>query len=124
MPRCHHPPGGPDIGPQQVVAAGGAEFGIDWMDGPGLARAGPGAVAIAQIFQRSGMRELTWADSGLATIEAGGQDRRRLGLRQQYPLFAALVKNDIDPETSDITIFNQPFDMVAFLNNGSTPRRP
>jgi NitT/TauT family transport system substrate-binding protein len=116
-------PGGPDIGPQQVVAAGGAEFGLDWMgsflsfreqqgDDPGK------VVNIAQIFQRSGMRELTWADSGLETIEdLRGKVVGVWGFGNQFPLFAALVKNDIDPNNpDDITIFNQPFDMNAFLN--------
>lgn len=112
-------PGGPDIGPQQVVASGGAEFGIDWMGSMLASREqGTGAVNIAQVFQRSGMRELTWADSGLETIE----DLREhvvgvWGFGNQYPLYAALVANGMDPDNpDDVTIFNQPFDMVAFLN--------
>jgi NitT/TauT family transport system substrate-binding protein len=112
-------PGGPDIGPQQVVAAGGAEFGIDWMGSMLASREqGTGAVNIAQVFQRSGMRELTWADSGLETIEdLRGRVVGVWGFGNQYPLFAALVANGIDPNNpDDITIFNQPFDMVAFLN--------
>jgi NitT/TauT family transport system substrate-binding protein len=112
-------PGGPDIGPQQVVAAGGAEFGIDWMPSMLASREqGSGAVNIAQVFQKSGMLELTWADSGLETIEdLSGHVVGVWGFGNQFPLFAALVKNGIDPENpDDITIFNQPFDMVAFLN--------
>jgi NitT/TauT family transport system substrate-binding protein len=35
----------------------------------------------------------------------------------QPELFAALTKNGIDPANpSDVTIFNQPFDMVAFIS--------
>ncbi|MCS6836157.1 MAG: ABC transporter substrate-binding protein [Anaerolineae bacterium] len=112
-------PGGPDIGPQQVVAAGGAEFGIDWMGSMLASREqGTKAVAIAQIFQRSGMRQITWADSGLETFaDLRGTVTGVWGFGNQYPLFAALVKNGIDPDNpDDITIFNQPFDMVAFLN--------
>jgi NitT/TauT family transport system substrate-binding protein len=112
-------PGGPDIGPQQVVAAGGAEFGIDWMGSMLASReGGTGAVNISQIFQRSGMRELTWADSGLETIEdLRGQVVGVWGFGNQYPLFAALVANGIDPDNpDDVTIFNQPFSMVDFLN--------
>ncbi|MBC8172154.1 MAG: ABC transporter substrate-binding protein [Anaerolineae bacterium] len=111
-------PGGPDIGPQQVVAAGGAEFGIDWMGSMLASREqGTGAVNIAQVFQRSGMRELTWKDSGLETIaDLRGTVTGVWGFGNQYPLFAALVKNEIDPDNpDDITIYNQPFDMVAFL---------
>lgn len=112
-------PGGPDIGPQQVVAAGGAEFGIDWMGSMLASREqGTKAVAIAQIYQRSGMRQLTWADSGLESFaDLAGTVTGVWGFGNQYPLFAALVKNGIDPDNpDDITIFNQPFDMVAFLN--------
>jgi NitT/TauT family transport system substrate-binding protein len=112
-------PGGPDIGPQQVVASGGAEFGIDWIGSFLSFREQQGNVVnIAQIFQRSGMRELTWADSGLETIEdLSGKVVGVWGFGNQFPLFAALVKNDIDPNNpDDITIFNQPFDMNAFLN--------
>ncbi|NWF69401.1 MAG: ABC transporter substrate-binding protein [Chloroflexi bacterium] len=112
-------PGGPDIGPQQVVAAGGAEFGIDWMGSMLASREqGTGAVNIAQVFQRSGMREIAWADSGIETIEdLRGRVVGVWGFGNQYPLFAALVANGIDPDNpDDITIFNQPFDMVAFLN--------
>ncbi|MCU0513006.1 MAG: ABC transporter substrate-binding protein [Anaerolineae bacterium] len=112
-------PGGPDIGPQQVVAAGGAEFGIDWLGSMLASREqGTKAVNIAQIYQRSGMRQLTWKDSGLETFaDLRGTVTGVWGFGNQYPLFAALVKNEIDPDNpDDITIFNQPFDMVAFLN--------
>ncbi len=112
-------PGGPDIGPQQVVASGGAEFGLDWLSSFLSFREQQGnVVTIAQIFQRSGMRELTWADSGLETIEdLRGRVVGVWGFGNQFPLFAALVKNDIDPNNpDDITIFNQPFAMTEFLN--------
>jgi NitT/TauT family transport system substrate-binding protein len=112
-------PGGPDINPEQVVASGGAEFGLDWMGSMLASReAGTGSVNISQIFQRSGMREIAWADSGIETIEdLRGRVVGVWGFGNQYPLYAALVANGIDPDNpDDITIFNQPFDMVAFLN--------
>ena len=38
-------------------------------------------------------------------------------LRQRAKLYAALVKNGIDPKNKDdVTIVNQPFDMNLFLN--------
>ena len=112
-------PGGPDIGPNQVVSAGGAEFGIEWMGAHLAAReAGSGSVMIAQVFQRSGMREVTWADSGLETIEdLEGKLVGVWGFGNQFPLFAALVKAGLDPnDPNDVEIFNQPFDMNALLN--------
>jgi NitT/TauT family transport system substrate-binding protein len=112
--------GGPDINEAQVVASGGAEFGTTWIGNLLSSREqGSGLTHIAQIFQRSGMRELTWKDSGLKTItDLKGKTVGVWGFGNQFPLFAGLVKNGIDPENpDDITIFNQPFDMNAFLNH-------
>lgn len=112
-------PGGPDIGPQQVVASGSAEFGIDWIGSFLAAReGGADVVHVAQVFQRSGMREVTWADSGLTSVaDLKGKVVGVWGFGNEIPLKAALVKNDIDPDNADdVTIFNQPFDMNAFLN--------
>src|SRR5919199_673661 len=63
--------GGPDITPEQVVASGQAQFGIDWL--PSLLATrdkGSNLVNIAQMFTRSGMTELTWKDSGLTSVKA------------------------------------------------------
>ncbi|MEZ4668401.1 MAG: ABC transporter substrate-binding protein [Anaerolineae bacterium] len=112
-------PGGPDIGPQQVVASGSAEFGIDWIGSFLAAReGGADVVHVAQVFQSSGMREVTWKDSGLASLaDLKGKVVGVWGFGNEIPLKASLLKNNIDPDNSDdVTIFNQPFDMNAFLN--------
>src|SRR5262244_4348967 len=47
-------PGGPDIVPEQVVAGGGAQFGIDWL--PSLLSSreqGAPLVNVAQVFSQS-----------------------------------------------------------------------
>src|SRR5436305_11432307 len=47
-------PGGPDIAPEQVIAAGGADVIVDWMPAALAAREkGEPLVNIAQIFQKS-----------------------------------------------------------------------
>ena len=78
-------PGGPDITPEQVVASGQAQFGLDWL--PSLLATrdkGGDLVNIAQVFTRSGMTELTWKSSGINTIkEDVRQEGRRLVLRQR-----------------------------------------
>src|SRR5579885_622650 len=54
-------PGGPDITPEQVVASGGAEFGLDWL--PSLLSSrehGANLVNVAQVYARSGMREISF----------------------------------------------------------------
>jgi NitT/TauT family transport system substrate-binding protein len=112
--------GGPDITPEQVVASGGAEFGLDWL--PSLLATrdkGSDLVNIAQVFARSGMTELTWKDSGISDV--AGMKGKKVGVwccGNEFELFAALTKNNIDPKNkSDVTIVNQPFDMNLFLQN-------
>src|SRR5919202_109633 len=85
--------GGPDITPEQVVASGQAEFGIDWL--PSLLATrdqGGDLVNIAQVFTRSGMTELTWKDSGITTIAK--MRGKRVGVwccGNEFELFAALT---------------------------------
>ncbi len=109
-------PGGPDIAPEQVVASGQADFGINFL--PSLLSAreqGTNLVNIAQVFQRSAMREIAWADSGIETPEdlAG----RRVAVwfsGNEFELLATLQKYGIDPET-DVELIAQPFDMNLLL---------
>jgi NitT/TauT family transport system substrate-binding protein len=112
--------GGPNIIPEQVVASGQAQFGVDWL--PSLLAArdkNTDLVNVAQVFARSGMTQLTWKSSGITTI-AGMKDKKVgnwLG-GNQYELFAALTKNGIDPNNkSDVTVVQQPFTMDLFLNH-------
>jgi NitT/TauT family transport system substrate-binding protein len=110
-------PGGPDIVPEQVVLGGQAEFGLNWLDNTLATRDQGGQIInIAQVFARSGMTEITWADSGLEEISdlAGKKVGVWLG-GNEHKLFAALTKNELDPE-SDVEIVAQPFDMNLFLN--------
>ena len=62
--------GAVDIVPQQVVAAGGAEFGLAWVPKALVSREeGAELVNIGQVFQRSGTLEVSWADAGITTPE-------------------------------------------------------
>ena len=113
-------PGGPDIIPEQVVASGQAQFGIDWL--PSLLSArdkGTDLVNIAQVFARSGMTELTWKSSGINTIAKmkGKKVGNWLG-GNEFELFAALTKNGMNPsQNKGVTIVQQDFTMNAFLNH-------
>jgi NitT/TauT family transport system substrate-binding protein len=111
-------PGGPDITPEQVVASGQAEFGIDWL--PALLATrdqGGDLVNIAQVFARSGMLEVTHKDSGITDV--AGMKGKKVGVwccGNENELYAALVKNGMDPkDKNDVEIVNQPFDMNLFL---------
>jgi NitT/TauT family transport system substrate-binding protein len=112
--------GGPDIIPEQVVASGQAQFGVDWL--PSLLAArdkGTDLVNIAQVFARSGMTQLTWKSSGIDTIAKmkGKKVANWLG-GNQYELFAALTKAGMNPEKNQgVTIVQQPFDMNLFLKH-------
>jgi NitT/TauT family transport system substrate-binding protein len=111
--------GGPDIIPEQVVAGGGAEFGLDWL--PSLLSArdkGTKLVNIAQVFGRSGMTQLTWKDSGIKTI-AQMRDKKVANWLggNEFELFAALTRAGMDPSKNQgVTIVKQPFDMNLFMN--------
>jgi len=112
--------GGPNIIPEQVVASGQAQIGVDWL--PSLLAArdkGTQLVNIAQVFARSGMTQLTWKSSGITNIAGmkGKKVANWLG-GNQYELFAALQKAGINPNNSkDVTIVQQPFDMNLFLKH-------
>src|SRR3954463_15101370 len=110
--------GGPDITPEQVVLAGQADFGLDWLPNLLATREKGGKiVSVAQVFARSGMTELTWKDSGINTIAK--MKGKKVGVwccGNQPELFAALTKNGINPASkSAVTIVNQPFTMDLFL---------
>ena len=112
--------GGPQIVPGQVVAAGRAQFGVNWLTALLAARdTGTQLVDIAQVFSRSGMTELTWKSSGISSVAQmkGKKVANWLG-GDQYELFAALTKNGMDPaHNKGVTIVQQPFDMGLFLNH-------
>jgi len=110
--------GGPDIIPEQVVAGGQAEFGIDWV--PSLLSArdkGTKLVDIGQVFTRSGMTQITWKDSGINSIAKmrGKKVGNWLG-GNEFELFAALTRAGMEPsKNKGVTIVKQPFDMNLFL---------
>lgn len=112
-------PGAVEIVPQQVVATGGAEFGVAWLPKV-LASIEQGAdlVNVAQPFQRSGTLEVSWKDSGITKPEDWrGKKVGTWGFGNEFELFAAMRKVGIDPNNkSDVTVVNQPFDMSLLLN--------
>jgi NitT/TauT family transport system substrate-binding protein len=111
--------GAVDIVPQQVVASGGAEFGIAWLPRMLVSREqGADLVSIAQVFQRSGTLMVSFADSGIESVEDfAGMRVGTWGFGNEHELFAAMRGVEIDPENpEDVTVVQQNFDMVAFLN--------
>lgn len=111
--------GAVEIVPQQVVASGGAEFGIAWVPKVLESReAGADLVNIAQIFQRSGTLQVSFVDTGIESVEDfAGMNIGTWGYGNEHELFAAMRAVDIDPNnTDDATVIQQPFDMSLLLN--------
>lgn len=113
-------PGRPSTTPEQVVAAGRAQIGVDWLPTVLAARdTGTDLVSIAQVFARSAMTEIAWRSSGITSL--GGLRNKRVGVwccGNQLELYAALKKYGIDA-TNDkgIKIVNQPFNLNGFLHH-------
>jgi NitT/TauT family transport system substrate-binding protein len=111
--------GAVEIVPQQVVAAGEAEFGIAWVPKVLASREqGADLVNIGQVFQRSGTLQVSWADSGIAAPEDwAGKRVGTWGFGNEFELFAAIRQAGIEPDDPNaVTIVQQPFDMALFLN--------
>jgi NitT/TauT family transport system substrate-binding protein len=111
-------PGGPQINPAQEVASGKADFGVSWMSSLlALRERGVDLVNIAQVMRRSGMTEITWKDSGIASIAQLRGKRVAVWLGgNEDELFAALLKHGINPrDPREVTIVAQGLDMGPFL---------
>lgn len=109
--------GGVDIVPQTVLAQGGADFAISWVPKALASREqGAGIVDVAQVFQRSGTLQVSWADSNITTAaDLKGKKVGNWGFGNEYELFAGLSKAGLDP-ASDVEMVQQQFDMQALLN--------
>ena len=109
-------PGGPDIVPEQVVAGGQADFGINFV--PSLLSAreqGTNLVNIAQVFERSAMREISWKDTGIAgPADLAGKKVAVWFGGNEFELLATLAKYGIDKDTG-VELIQQPFDMNLLL---------
>jgi NitT/TauT family transport system substrate-binding protein len=111
--------GAVEIVPQQVLASGQAEFALAWVPKALVTREeGAKIVNIAQVFQRSGTLEVSWADSGITKPEDWkGKKVGTWGFGNEHELFAALRAAGLDPNNkADVEIVQQPFDMLLLIN--------
>jgi NitT/TauT family transport system substrate-binding protein len=74
-------------------------------------------INIAQVFNRSGMTEITWKDTGINTIaKMKGKKVGNWLFGNEFELFAALSRAGMDPvHNKGVTIVKQPFDMNLFM---------
>jgi NitT/TauT family transport system substrate-binding protein len=112
-------PGGPDIAPEQVVASGGAQIGIDWLSALLAARdRGLPVQNIAQIYQASGMRLVAFKSTGITSIQ--GFKHKKVGVwfsGNEYQFMALMNKYHMSPPSQYMTVVKEPFTMDSFLNH-------
>ncbi len=106
--------GAVEIVPQQVVATGGAQFGLAWVPKALVSNEeGAGLVNVGQVFQRSGTLMVSWADSGIThPSDWAGKAVGNWGFGNEYELTAAIEKFNVP----DVELVAQSFDMEALLN--------
>ncbi|WP_336920940.1 ABC transporter substrate-binding protein [Aquipuribacter sp. SD81] len=106
--------GAVDIVPQQVVATGGADFGIAWVPKALVSNTeGAGLVNVGQVFQRSGTLMVSWADSGITSpADWAGRTVGNWGFGNEYELTAAIEQEGVE----DVELVAQNFDMEGLLS--------
>lgn len=106
---------GGDIVPQDALANGDADYAIAWVPKVlGSIEGGANLTNIAQIFQRSGTLQVSWADSDIDSV-ADFEGRRigSWGFGNEWEIFAAMAAEGLDSST--VEIITQDFNMNAFL---------
>jgi NitT/TauT family transport system substrate-binding protein len=108
--------GGVDIVPQTVLAQGQADFAIAWVPKALASReAGAGITDVAQIFQRSGTRQVSFKDKNITkAADLKGKKVGNWGFGNEFELFAGMTKAGLNPG-KDVTLVQQQFDMQALL---------
>ena len=106
--------GAVEIVPQQVLASGGAEFGLAWVPKALVSRqGGADIVNIAQVFERSGTLEVSFKESGIEAPEDwAGKTVGNWGFGNEFELTAAIAQYGVE----DVTLVGQDFTMNALLN--------
>lgn len=110
-------PGGPDIVPEQQVANGAADIGVDWVASllPHQEQGLP-LVEIAQIYQKSGLLLVSKKEAGIKSPKdlAGKKVGNWMG-GNEFELLALFDKYNLDPN-KDLSFVKQGFTMDQFLS--------
>lgn len=112
-------PGGPDINPTQVIAAGGADVVVDWMPSALASREkGVPLVNIAQIYQKSGMMLTCRKDAGITSPEQF--KGHTLGVwfsGNEYPFLSWMARlgHSTSGATPDVKVLKQGFNVDPLL---------
>ncbi|MGP4109751.1 ABC transporter substrate-binding protein [Streptomyces sp. 4N509B] len=109
--------GGTNVVPQQVLAAGNAEFAVSHVTKSMATREeGADLVNIGQVFQRGAYLQVAMADSGIDSLDdLAGTRLGSWGSGNELVLYAALRDAGLDPGR-DLRVVQQPFDMSLLLD--------
>ncbi len=109
--------GGVDIVPQTVLAQGSADYAIAWVPKALASREqGAGITDVAQIFQRSGTYQVSFADKDItAPADLRGKKVGNWGFGNEFELFAGMTRRRAQAP-ADVTLVQQQFDMQALLS--------
>jgi len=110
-------PSGGDIVPQDALVNGDVDFAVAWVPKVlgTLDATGAELTDIAQVFQKSGTLQVSFAGDGVESV-ADFEDKRigSWGFGNEWEIFAAMAAEDLD--ASSVSITTQGFDMNALLN--------
>ncbi|WP_251451809.1 ABC transporter substrate-binding protein [Microbacterium sp. Marseille-Q6648] len=110
-------PSGGDIVPQDALVAGDVDFAIAWVPKVlgTLEATGVELTDIAQVFQRSGTMQVSWAEDGIESVaDFEGKRIGSWGFGNEWEIFAAMAAEGLDSTTVSIT--TQDFSMNALLD--------
>jgi NitT/TauT family transport system substrate-binding protein len=110
-------PSGGDIVPQDALVAGDVDFAVAWVPKVlgTLEATGAELTDIAQVFQKSGTLQVSFADKGVPTVaDFEGKRIGSWGFGNEWEIFAAMAADDLD--STSVSITTQDFSMNALLD--------
>ncbi|MET0673236.1 MAG: ABC transporter substrate-binding protein [Microbacterium pygmaeum] len=110
-------PSGGDIVPQDALVAGDVDFAIAWVPKVlgTLEATGVELTDIAQVYQKSGTLQVSWAGDGIDSVaDFEGKRIGSWGFGNEWEIFAAMAADDLD--ASGVSITTQDFSMNALLD--------
>jgi len=109
-------PSGGDIVPQDALAAGEVDFAVAWVPKVlGTLETGVELTNIAQVFQKSGTLQVSFAGDGVAEVaDFEGKRIGSWGFGNEWEIFAAMAAEGLD--STSVSITTQDFSMNALLN--------
>ncbi len=109
--------GGVDIVPQQQLASGAVDYAVSWVPKALVSRESDvNIVDVAQVFQRSGTLQVSFADNGInGPADLAGKKVGSWGYGNEFEMLAGQRRNGVEPG-SDNEIVQQSFDMLALIS--------